>query len=140
MGLQYLLSEYIFKYQVLKHFSFSKPIKPSLPNTNGQTVQNGVISPGDDMDSDEEASAATKADYSAVIDSVVAMASRDDSNSQDVEETKKVVDPESVPKLPAALPPGMEEKVNQLKMVSAHTLGNWTVLIWHVSLGKLNVA
>lgn len=46
------------------------------------------------------------------------MANKDDSNSQDIEETKKVIDPESVPKLPTALPAGMEEKVNQLKTVS----------------------
>jgi len=58
------------------------------------------------------------ADYSAVIDSVIAMANKEDSNSQDAEYTKKVVDPESVPKLPPSLPTVMEEIVNQLKMVS----------------------
>lgn len=93
-----------------------KPSKPNLPSTNGQNIQNGVTaSNSEDADSDDDN--ANVANYSAVIDSVIAMAAKDDSNSQDIEETKKVVDPDSAPKLPAALPAGMEEKVDQLKKV-----------------------
>ncbi|XP_052795434.1 ubinuclein-2-like isoform X2 [Mya arenaria] len=98
-----------------KQSAVSALIKSTSPNMNGERpVENGFSNPSENG----EGQSHLKSNISMVIESVVAMATQDDSNSQDVEEPKKVVDPESIPNLPDNLPSGMEAKLNELKILS----------------------
>ncbi|WAQ99138.1 UBN2-like protein [Mya arenaria] len=97
-----------------KQSAVSALIKSTSPNMNGERpVENGFSNPSENG----EGQSHLKSNISMVIESVVAMATQDDSNSQDVEEPKKVVDPESIPNLPDNLPSGMEAKLNELKIL-----------------------
>ncbi|KAH3842177.1 hypothetical protein DPMN_115672 [Dreissena polymorpha] len=93
-----------------KQTVISSLIKSTSPTTNGERlVENGVHNEEGEMTEE------MKSNVSMAIESVIAMAGRDDSNSRDAEEPKKEIDPESVPKLPPNLPEGMDTKIEELK-------------------------
>ncbi|KAL4230379.1 HPC2 and ubinuclein domain [Mactra antiquata] len=86
----------------------SGSINSSPHAMNGGSVENGISS------SDGDDSKDSKSNISMVIDSVIAMASNDTDGQSEVEEPKKEIDPDSIPKLPSNMPAGTEEKVSQL--------------------------
>lgn len=45
----------------------------------------------------------------------VVMTNKEDSNSRDMEEDKKTIDPAAVPKLPSGLTPELEQNIEKLK-------------------------
>ena len=84
------------------------------PKQNGENVQNGILSPIDIDDSDEDISKAVVATIDAVV------SNKDDSNSQaEYEEPRKEIDPEKIPKLPPNLSAELEKTVESLKNVSS---------------------
>lgn len=102
--------------------SVSALIKSTSPNINGEPHVNGLLSSTDCNHGSNEKSE-LKSNISMVIDSVIAMAAKDDSNSRSDFEEKKNVDPENSQKLPLNLPSGIEKKINLLKNQAQEYMG-----------------